>query len=127
VMGNARRFAAALAISLLVAMAPAGCSRIFECAPRPPADITESDLAGVYTGVDGGRIELGKDGRYRASNLPAAGEAGTWTLDLDSAGTEDLMLEDFQLWISGDRAEPWLYRFDGDPDDCDLIKFHRAR
>jgi hypothetical protein len=124
-MGRTARFAA-LAFSLLVPMAPAGCSRIVGCAPRPPADITESDLAGVYTGVDGERIELGKDGRYRASNLPGASEEGTWALDLDSASTEDLMLEDFQLWISGNRAEPWLYRFDGDPDNCDLIRFQRA-
>ncbi|WP_089009638.1 hypothetical protein [Micromonospora viridifaciens] len=126
-MGRVPRFAAALALSLLVPIAPAGCSRFLGCAPRPPEDITESDLAGVYTSLEGGRIELGEDGRYSASNLPGAREEGTWTLDLDSKSTEDLRLEDLQLWISGNREEPWLYRFEGDPDRCDLIEFHRAR
>jgi hypothetical protein len=125
-MGRVPRFASALAFSLLVLMAPAGCSRYFGCAPQPPEDITESDLAGVYTSLDGGRVELSEDGHYSASNLPGANEEGTWTLDLDSKSTEDLRLEDLQLWISGNREEPWLYRFEGDPDSCDLIKFHRA-
>ncbi|MEE6262575.1 hypothetical protein [Plantactinospora sonchi] len=111
-------------------MTATGCARYFGCAPQAPEDITVSDLAGVYTGPEGGRIELGEDGRYSTSNLSGntggSGE-GTWTLDVDSKTTEDLMLGDLQMWISGDREEPWLYRFDGDPDRCDLVKFHRAR
>ncbi|MEV0431202.1 hypothetical protein [Micromonospora sp. NPDC050495] len=130
-MQRAPRLAVALAIGLLVPAPVAGCSRIFGCAPRPPDDITVSDLAGVYTGAAGGRIELTEDGHYRASKLsPAANgqpEEGTWTLDLASESTEDMMLGDIQLWISGDREEPWLYRFDGDPDRCHLIEFHRKR
>ncbi|WP_433282647.1 hypothetical protein [Micromonospora sp. CA-244673] len=126
-MGRVPRIAAALAFSLLVPMTTAGCSRFFGCAPQPAEDITESDLAGVYTSPEGGRIELGEDGRYSTSNLPGASEEGTWSLDLDSGSTEDLRLEDLQLWISGSRGKPWLYRFDGDPDNCDLIEFHRAR
>ncbi|MER7443743.1 hypothetical protein [Micromonospora avicenniae] len=128
-MGRARRFAAALAFSMLVPTTVAGCSRLFGCVPEPPDDITVADLAGVYTGHEGGRIELGEDGRYSANNLPGGtgrSEEGTWTLDLESESTEDLMLGDLQVWISGDREEPWLYRFEGDPDSCDLIEFHRA-
>ncbi|KKJ97523.1 hypothetical protein [Micromonospora sp. HK10] len=128
-MRRAPRLAAALAIGLLVPTPVAGCSRIFGCAPRPPDDITVSDLAGVYTSAAGGRIELSEDGHYRASKLsPTATDQsaeGSWTLDLASESTEDLRLDDVQLWISGDREEPWLYRFDGDPDRCDLIEFHR--
>ncbi len=130
-MGRAPRLAAALAISLLVPMPVVGCSRLFGCVPRPPEDITMSDLAGDYTSPEGGRIELTENGHYRASNLSqkVTGESkeGTWTLDLASATTEDLMLDDLQVWISGDREEPWLYRFEGDPDKCDLIEFHRNR
>jgi hypothetical protein len=95
--------------------------------PRPPDDITESDLAGVYTSVEGGRIELADDGSFSASIHPGDNEVGLWTLDLDSASSEDLMLEDLQLWISGSREEPWLYRFKGDPDRCKLIEFRRDR
>ncbi|MEU6206526.1 hypothetical protein ABZ814_23425 [Micromonospora musae] len=97
--------------------------------PEPPDDVTVSDLAGVYTGSEGGRIELGEDGRYSADNLSGdrgRSAEGTWTLDLDSEGTEDMMLDDLQVWISGDREEPWLYRFEGDPDNCHLIEFHRT-
>ncbi|SIR73449.1 hypothetical protein SAMN05444858_11620 [Micromonospora avicenniae] len=36
------------------------------------------------------------------------------------------MLGDLQVWISGDREERWLYRFEGDLDSCDLIEFHRT-
>jgi hypothetical protein len=115
---------------MLVPMTAAGCARYFGCVPQPPDDITVSDLAGVYTSPEGGRIELGEDGRYSASSLPGgtgrSGE-GMWTLDLDSESTEDLMLGDLQVWISGDREKPWLYRFEGDLDNCDLIEFHRTR
>ncbi|MFC4017215.1 hypothetical protein ACFOW4_04550 [Micromonospora sp. GCM10011542] len=90
-----------------------------------------SNLAGVYTSSEGESIELTENGHYSASNLsPKAtgqSEEGTWTLDLDSETTEDLRLDDRQVWISGDREEPWLYRFEGDPDRCDLIEFHRNR
>ncbi|MEV6367073.1 hypothetical protein AB0L86_09300 [Micromonospora musae] len=98
--------------------------------PEPPDDITVSDLAGVYTSAEGGRIKLEEDGRYRADNLlweRDRSAEGTWTLDLDSEGTEDMMLDDLQVWISGDREEPWLYRFEGDPDNCHLIEFRRTR
>jgi hypothetical protein len=129
-MGRARRFAAALAFSLLVPVTATGCVRYFGCVPQAPEDITASELAGIYTSPEGGRIELGEDGRYSASDLPGdtgRSKEGTWTLDLDSETTEDLRLGDLQVWISGDREEPWLYRFDGDPDSCDLIKFQRTR
>lgn len=129
-MGRAQRFAVALTFSLLVPTTATGCVRYFGCVPQAPEDITVSDLAGTYTSAEGGEIELGEDGRYSASNLPGddgRSTEGTWTLDLGSKTTEDLMLGDLQVWISGDREEPWLYRFDGDPDNCDLIKFHRPR
>ncbi|MEV4539952.1 hypothetical protein AB0J82_39895 [Asanoa sp. NPDC049518] len=114
---------------MLLSTSAAGCFRGFGCVPGAPDDITVSDLAGVYTGDHGARIELAKDGRYSASDLPErsgyAGE-GTWTLDVDSETTEDMRLGDLQLWISGDRDAPWLYTFDGDPDNCDLVEFRRA-
>ncbi|MGV9215675.1 hypothetical protein ACTFTM_27790 [Micromonospora sp. RB23] len=128
-MERALRLSAALAIGLLVPMPVAGCSRFFPCAPRPPEDISMTDLAGVYTSSAGGRIELTGDGHYTASDLSpettGRSEEGTWTLDLDSATTEDLRLDDQQMWLSGDRGEPWLYRFEGDPDGCDLVEFRR--
>ncbi|MGC4768008.1 hypothetical protein ACLQ25_03360 [Micromonospora sp. DT44] len=130
-MGRGLRLTAALAISLLVPMPVAGCSRYFPCAPRPSEDISMADLEGVYTGSGGGRIELTGDGHYTASNLspevPGEAEEGMWTLDLDSPTTEDVRLGDHQMWISGDGGESWLYRFEGDPDSCDLIEFHRER
>ncbi|SNT60732.1 hypothetical protein SAMN05421812_112176 [Asanoa hainanensis] len=122
-----RPLAAAVALALLVPTSAAGCSRLFGCAPAAPDDITVSDLAGAYTSSQGGRIELRADGTYRASDLPtlADGSAdGEWTLDLDSETTEDMRLDDLQMWISGDREKPWLYQFDGDPDNCRLIEFH---
>lgn len=129
-VGRAWRLAAALSIIVVVPVT-AGCSRYFGCAPGPPSDITVSDLAGVYTSSDGGKFELREDGHYDASNVPPdlvdRSAEGTWTLDVASKTSEDLRLGDTQLWISGDRAEPWLYRFEGDPDSCDLVEFRRNR
>ena len=125
-MGRVREVAAALALCLLLPGGAVGCSRVFGCVPAAPEDITVSDLAGVYAGARGARIELRDDGHYRVSGLGNDGE-GTWALAVDSASSEDLLLDDLQLWISGDRADPWLYRFNGDPDRCKLIEFHRAR
>ena len=121
------RLAAVLTAIVLLPTA-AGCSRVFGCAPSPPDDITVSDLAGVYTGAEGARIDLQADGHFSARNVPGfagGSHEGTWTLDLASETTEDMRLDDVQLWISGERDEPWLFQFDGDPDNCELVTFQR--
>ncbi|GIF63890.1 hypothetical protein Ais01nite_19250 [Asanoa ishikariensis] len=128
-MDRDRALAAAL-VGILLVPATAGCSRLFGCAPSPPEDITVSDLAGAYAGDDGASIELREDGQFSANDVPGlkgGPNEGTWSLDLASKTSEDMRLGEVQMWISGDRDEPWLYRFDGDPDNCDLVEFHRDR
>ncbi|MGC9665085.1 hypothetical protein ACNTMW_00850 [Planosporangium sp. 12N6] len=118
----------------------------FGCGTERPAGITAADLAGSYVTDDGGRLELHPDGRLTASGLnnsddgearpPLSGD-GTWSLQPSDNHFGDVQVSFTDppgynggygafLDISGSRDDPWLYRYVGDPDTCDLYRFNRA-
>jgi hypothetical protein len=129
-MSIKRIFLLLLAVALL-APATVGCgiSRLTGCTSGVPDGLVESDLVGRYKRDNGDEMALKAD---HAASAVVNGQdrTGTWKLDLDSPGTEDMMIflggARDQWWITGSRKKPELYQFNGDPDNCDTVTFVRV-
>lgn len=115
----------------------------FGCGTERPENVSEADLIGTYVTQDGARLELRTDGSLTATALSAGSMDGRedlsglgrwWLEDADSAlGDINLSFTSdggpsyfgTHLDISGSRKHPWLYWFEGDPDECHLYRFDR--
>lgn len=133
----------AICAGLWVLLAPVN---YFGCGTERPAGITARDLVGSYVSDDGARLELDAEGTFTASNMdisrphqartPLSG-SGTWVLEPESDLVHDIQMSldsesehGYQyipdLYISGSRADPWLYWYITDPDTCRLYRLDRV-
>ncbi|MFD8720056.1 hypothetical protein ACFV2H_19090 [Streptomyces sp. NPDC059629] len=143
-----RRRHRALLCTVMVVLASTvtGCFARYEACPgegRRPAGLKAGDLVGSYRNTWGGSVTLRGDGTFTTVAWPADLEGVTGTVDrrrgsgrwaLNEAGSDDYDLSlsfsrinDYELGsggygsgfdISGNRADPRLYDWVGDPDDC---------
>jgi hypothetical protein len=144
--------AGVILVGILVAVVAACVSKwslispiVYDCVDVRPHGLTTADLAGDYSAVDGGELELHQDGTFTASGLDitdpyisyAAGQppllsgSGGWTLrpeNTERAGDIELRFANGPirgLGVAGTREVPWLYWYVGDSDNCQLYMFTR--
>jgi hypothetical protein len=146
---KARRGLSMVAVLLLlVSLSSFACgvpSPFGGCAPGRPDGITTTDLVGTYSGQNAGTLVLNGDGSFTASELDvgfgdqgitAKSGTGTWTLqDRDSLQTDVSLVfvgpdgteGGWDLIdVAGTKAEPLLWYFYGDPDECNLREMKRT-
>ena len=144
--------AGVILVGIPVAVGPACVSKwslispiVYDCVDVRPHGLTTADLAGDYSTVDGGQLELRQDGTFTASGLEvtgpylsyAAGQppllsgSGRLTLrpeNTERAGDIELRFNNGPirgLGVAGTRQVPWLYWYVGDSDNCRLYLFTR--
>ena len=119
------------------------------CGARPDGLIA-GDIVGSWRGENGVTFTLRADGTFELTS-PAPSPSGSpgpvkssrpdrssgrWEL-LATTDHRDLNLnversdarnhpDQWQLFVTGTRTEPWLYTFEGDPDSCSLLRYDRV-
>jgi len=105
-------------------------------AGQRPEGLVDQDLVGTYRGTGGTALTLKGDGSFTATGLPTDPDTGTEIAVGSNAGNWKLSPADGNDWpvaldfakisygtgffVSGDRQDPHLYDFIGDPDMCDV-------
>ncbi|MFG2174723.1 hypothetical protein ACGFMO_25750 [Streptomyces niveus] len=146
-----RAVARACAAAVIAATVVGGCAVGSECRAggERPRDLTGNDLIGTYRHSDLS-IVLSGDGKFTTQGWPTDVDgpprkvgSGTWelTAEGDSGFPVSLSFHEIGgfwdsdtkggyygagLYVEGDREDPRLYEFLGDPDACDVQTFSRT-